>query len=221
MLADLPNESSTPTFPTISISKGIDAVELFILKSLVPFGRAFKPKSRNEEYLNSKLVNHLNKGNSPFVFEKDVIKSTTKRKEDIGVYFKESPQIDELPFYVLEAKRLPTPTSASRDEREYVTGANNDGGIERFKKELHGCKLKRCGMIGYVEEKDFSFWHKKINNWIKDLGKNNPDSEVNWKVSEKLNSLTITDAVAHCDSTHSIKKTSRSIKLFHFWVLFS
>jgi hypothetical protein len=219
MLADLPNESSAPKFPTISISKGIDAVELFILKSLVPFGKAFKPNSRNEEYLNSKLVNHLNKGNSPFVFEKDVIKSTTKRKEDIGVYFKESPQVDELPFYVLEAKRLPTPTGTSRDEREYVVGLKSDGGIERFKKDLHGCKLGRCGMIGYVEEKDFPFWQKKINEWIKDLVKNNPDSEINWEGTEKLSSLTITNTVAHCNSAHSIKESSRSIKLFHFWVL--
>lgn len=219
MLADLSSEQHTPDFPEIPVSKTIEIVESFICKNLPPFGKAFKARSQNEKYLNSKLVIHLNKGEGPFIFEKDVAKLHTRREEDIGVYLKESPQIDELPFYVLEAKLLPTPASTSRDQREYVIGSKNDGGIERFKKELHGFWINRCGMVGYIEKNDFNFWHQKINEWIGGLITNNPDPNLSWKEADKLQPIKILTNTARCNSSHEINRTSKTVKLSHFWVI--
>ena len=56
------------------------------------------------------------------------------------------------PILVMEGKRLPTPGSGR--EREYVASAAGEkpgGGVQRFKLGLHGAKLSRAGMVGYVQ----------------------------------------------------------------------
>ena len=65
------------------------------------------------------------------------IKFTSYRKED---------ENDDA-FFVMEAKRLPTP-SKSR-EKEYVEG--NLGGIERFKRGHHGNSLAKSAMVAYIQ----------------------------------------------------------------------
>ena len=129
------------------------------------FSIAYSGKRHKEKYLNHRLVNHLNRTSLPYTFAKDVAKPDSKREEDIGVYPKET-ALTSRAFFVLEAKRLPTPSGSGRDMREYVIGNKEDGGIERFKREYHGGGLNPCGMIGYVEEKDFADWLEIINCWI-------------------------------------------------------
>ncbi|MDN8037871.1 hypothetical protein [Burkholderia vietnamiensis] len=70
----------------------------------------------------------------------------------------------------IECKRLPTPKSKDRDEREYViNGLATTGGIQRFKEGLHGGTHSRAAMIGYVQAETPQFWQGRLNGWIADL----------------------------------------------------
>lgn len=62
-------------------------------------------------------------------------------------------------FFDIECKRL-----YDKNKKEYVAGKT--GGIERFKKNLHGTDLEYSAMIGYVENRDENFWLERINGWI-------------------------------------------------------
>lgn len=218
MLAETSHQDYKPDFPAMADQKSIETLEGVIRKNIPKFGNAFKPKKQNEVYLNSKIINYFNRLGSPFIFEKDVAKRNTKRNEDIGVYFKDSSEIDDTPFYVIEAKRLPTPKSKKRNQQEYIIGFNNDGGVERFKKSLHGAKLKRSGMIGYIEQGTFDEWFKNINTWVEDLSKTNLDVSIIWNKKESLKELKINANVAFCVSKHAIKLTKNKIELAHFWI---
>jgi hypothetical protein len=71
-------------------------------------------------------------------------------------------------FFVIEAKRLPTDFSGKSREKEYVKGEG--GGIERYKRGLHGRYLVESAIIGYIQdEQNCTHWQQKINNWIKEL----------------------------------------------------
>ncbi len=55
------------------------------------------------------------------------------------------------PILVMEGKRLPTPGSGR--EREYLAspvGEKPGGGVQRFKLGLHGARLSRAGLVGYL-----------------------------------------------------------------------
>src|SRR5947199_34120 len=88
----------------------------------------------------------------PFRFQPEfieVITSGRSPKVDFGT-LSDSEKIiisdreygDDDSFFSFEAKRLPTPGTGR--EKEYVTGngIKQSGGIERFKKGLHGSKIK-------------------------------------------------------------------------------
>ena len=112
-------------------------------------------------------------------------------------------------IYCIEAKRLPT---GKRDrEKEYVMG--DGGGIQRFKKNLHGMNrtgnlLERNGMVGYVQENDFDHWHTQINQWITD--------EPTWSNTEMLQKVSF-GTIAKLESTHE-RISKDNLKLTHFWI---
>jgi hypothetical protein len=114
------------------------------------------------------------------------------------------------PLFVVESKRLPSKTF----ETEYVKGETNNGGIERFKIDKHGKGLSECGMIGFIEAENFSFWKTSINGWIEDLSQ----SDKNWKNDEVLNEEENQPEYMYLKSVaHTI--TSRKVLLHHLWII--
>jgi hypothetical protein len=83
---------------------------------------------------------------------------------DIGVYLKmDDTEIDPPMITVFEGKRLTTKLTKKR-RREYVIGHEERGkhircgGIERFKLAIHGARLNRAGMIGYIQDGTSDDW---------------------------------------------------------------
>lgn len=221
MIAEtLTNTYVQPDFD--SLSEPIEKVVTYIEKSLPGFSNFFSGKKNKEKFLNQKLVRLLNAPDAPYYFSKDDTKEIGNREEDIGVYTNErstglssADLLTQTPFFVLEAKRLPTPSG--RDSREYVIGQNEDGGIERFKLEHHGKGHRHCGMIGYVEENDFSHWRKTINKWISDLSEASSDSTITWSKSEHLKGAVKKGITQRFSSTHTRLK-NESFSMTHIWI---
>lgn len=123
---------------------------------------------------------------------------------------------DDQPFLVFECKRLPADRKGR--EREYVTGDNSNGGIQRFKLGLHGAALTRAAMIAYVQRSTCSEWVDKINEWIKELGES---VDVSWNYSERLivSEACLTKRSLRLVSNHSrVSGGTASIELTHLWV---
>jgi hypothetical protein len=113
------------------------------------------------------------------------------------------------PLFIVESKRLPSQTF----ETEYVKGKKQNGGIERFKNEKHGKGLSDCGMLGFIEKENISFWLAKINKWIEDLSM----SDVNWSKDEMVNELENRSGFGYLNSiAHT--KSSKIMLLHHFWI---
>ena len=118
-------------------------------------------------------------------------------------------------FFSIEAKRLPTP--GSKREKEYVIGLKNNGGIERFKTGKHGSQLKYSGMIGFIQENDFKYWNKKINEWIVELSRMDNESDIKWHESEILRPEHFKRTTAQLVSKHK-RMDKSNIVLCHLWV---
>lgn len=123
------------------------------------------------------------------------------------------------PFLVLEGKRLPAPVS--NREREYVVGQGQiSGGIQRFKLGLHGARLPRAAIVGYIQGNTVQHWFTSINVWINDLAHGNDG----WTTTDCLDDLKIDTAtqVARCSSRHSrIDSDTSEIELTHLWIKMS
>jgi len=121
------------------------------------------------------------------------------------------------PFLVMEGKRLPAPSSDR--EREYVIGTKKtSGGIERFKLGLHGDKLPRAAMIGYVQSGSFNAWYNAINRWIGDLS---AETNSDWSNGDRLaiQGIDAGGGTAVCQSAHPrVNAASSVIELDHVWI---
>jgi hypothetical protein len=130
---------------------------------------------------------------------------------DLYFYPNDENQIPIKSIFSIECKRLPAPTK--KREKEYVVGDNNNGGIERFKTEKHGAGLDDCGMIGFVEQNTFSFWHTTINQWITGFS----ETDTFWQKDEILSATEImTDFAVLKSNAH--KKTQKPVHLHHLWI---
>ncbi len=110
---------------------------------------------------------------------------------------------------LIEGKRLHDPS-----DKQYVSGKT--GGITRFKQEQHGADVEVACMVGYVQDKTFSFWHEKINSWIRSEGTSSTNP--NWDETDCLMKRTETaEHLSHCSSQHG-RVSKIPIKLHHFWV---
>lgn len=188
----------------------------------------------NENGLTQRLCRFLNRniGNFPFLFDKEDMEEDTKgnsSRVDIGVYAQNEVivvndrQFDENEsFFKIEAKRLGKLEKVR--EKEYVVGRfdkdrkyKNSGGIERFKKSIHGKKAIHSAIIGYVQLHDFNHWFKAINGWITDLSKAKPEF---WSAHELLQNESAASKLATYISYHlrEQKGVKDEIKLHHFWI---
>lgn len=137
---------------------------------------------------------------------------------DIGVFWQlpGQPATRWPRVTAIEAKRLDTTLPMQR-RREYVVGHGTVcGGMERFKKGIHGRELRHKAMLlGYVQSDDMPTWHRRINEWIISLAAE-PGHKPVWNDSECLADVEFDDGVAVCEST--LLRADDSLRLVHVWI---
>lgn len=201
----------------ISTSKYVEKLEDFLETHLVSFSPTKIEIGDSEEDITEKVYHHLqNKSKDlPFYFQTEARQKTVsgkghKKRVDLGVHIYVEDNDSEL-IYCIEGKRLPTDKPNGEREKEYVFGKG--GGIERFKTNQHGKNrkgelLERNGMIGYIQQNDFDYWHSSINNWIE----NNSD----WHSEEALKKSESTSGGKY--TSEHIRTTKDKVFLTHFWL---
>jgi len=214
-------ELSLNELPDTSIPKGTTLKLIFkAIQDTTPFfisGISKIKKKLNEEELTQEFVAHLRRNSGEFPFcvgqEKKDIYKLAKGKPDIYFYSKEVADTTES-IFDLEAKRLPPPKDKRR-EKEYVVGegVKATGGLQRFKRELHGKGLTNCGMLAFIEQQNPLFWKSQINKWISDLCQT--DNE--WSLDELLDEILQKDKFTYLVS--NLKKVSnQNSNMHHFWI---
>jgi len=169
-----------------------------------------KKKNENqhsEAFCNFMNLRTRNKSITLIQFQREIAQKGN-RTVDIGVY------LGTILVYTIESKLLPTPKGSKgspRNEYEYVYGKG--GGIQRFKDNHHGLDhdenlLRENGLIAFVKENKFDFWHKKINQWILDAS---------WNKSERLKKVYFNSTTARLNSNHK-RIDGSDVILHHFWV---
>ncbi len=212
-----------------SIKKVFD----FIERCLPEFKIKYSTR-RPEDGLTQELVYILDKESRKvlplYAFDAEHMEDTTKgnsRRDDIGIRAIEGITIQteyypyNKPFIVIEAKRLDCKITKER-KKEYVVGRYDkkkyidSGGIERFKKEIHGKGLVYVGMIGYMQTDNFSSWFTKINSWIEEEIKAPTSDNLIWEEKEKL----ILDKENQLFSTYlsEHKCKIKDISMYHIWI---
>ena len=107
-------------------------------------------------------------------------------------------------------------------KKEYVVGRYDDakyiesGGIERFKKEIHGSGLVYVGMIGYMQTDDFDSWLEKVNNYISDEVSSPSSTELIWEEMDKLIVNNENKLFNTYLSQHKCK--TKDISMYHIWI---
>jgi hypothetical protein len=119
------------------------------------------------------------------------------------------------PLFVVESKRLPAPKPIKKREKEYVMGYKNNGGIERYKKEIHGKNLDNCGMLGFIESGTPLLWLERINSWIKSLA----ETSRIWKIDEQLTMKEQNADYSYLFSIVHINTSDKNTALHHWWIM--
>jgi len=229
MLADAnQNISSGKLSEGVEPDSSIKSVVAFIEVYFTNFSKKVKGEiTTSEKSLTDKLCKYFNRqaGNYPFYFHHENVENhasgtspqtdigTLSKKENLTVGDRSYGEFDS--FFSIEAKRL-TPGH----KREYVIGQERpSGGIERFKKRIHGKELKYAAIIGYIQGKDSNHWYIKINDWIDELITSTPDI---WKVDDKLTKQDIElegiDKFTSKNFRSEVNGQEDFIHLFHFWI---
>lgn len=216
--------SNQTTIPYNNIKSGsstngyVDKLINFLEEHYASFPTAYPISTdESEEDISDKLYRHLQRQSRltgvPFEFQPETPQKMPtakghKKRADFGVNLNTFDINMEL-IYCIEAKRLPTGTG--KREKEYAM--DDGGGIQRFKKNLHGMNrrgglLERNGMVGYVQQNDFDHWYQKINEWIID--------EPTWSNTEILQKVNF-GTIAKLESTHE-RISKHNLKLTHFWI---
>lgn len=167
-----------------------DFTQIYVEQAQILIRKYDYPFNINGQYRD---ITNLSKGYSDFYF------------------YPNEQNISTSSLFSVEAKRLPSPSKYRK--KEYVIGDKNNGGIERYKIEKHGKHLNQCGLLGFIEKEDATFWIQKINKWITDL----TEIDSSWKKDETLLKIESTNY-------HSILKSiayrkSSSINLTHLWII--
>ena len=210
-------------------------VVAFVEKQLVEFSVQYTSSAiTNEKGLTQELCVLLNfyvkEEGYPFWFEKEYMEEPEKGDSpqvDIGVISSQERGIvigskcfSRESFFSMEAKRLDK-ISKTR-EKEYLVGRiekgkyKECGGVERFKKEIHGKGLRYGAIIGYVQAFDFDYWHNTINSWIDELIDGMIDTSVKWSEKDKLLEEYKYSTTARFKSENS--RIADCILLIHLWV---
>ena len=236
MFCEQPEDNVSQKLSGLSENDSIKKVLIFIEKCLPAYKKKLESfKSLNpEDGLTQELVyildNKCRKDLPICGFATEHMEDTSKgnsRRDDIGVRAIEGITIDTIsypdnkPFFVLEAKRLDSKIGKKR-KKEYVVGRVDgdkyidSGGIERFKKEIHGVGLNYVGMIGYMQTDNFDTWFEKINTWIKEEI-NSPSSEgLSWSNQDELKKVKKNSLFVTHNSKH--KCNTKEIDMYHIWL---
>ena len=108
---------------------------------------------------------------------------------------------------------------ASKRRQEYVVGHEKDGkyihcgGIERFKRAIHGSKFNNAGMIGYVQDGTPDHWFHKVNGWIVELSQQHNPA---WSEKELLTPATTDERVTEYSSV--VCRKTGELHLTHLWI---
>ncbi len=235
MLVDsFQNISSGQLTHGIELESSLNSVVEFIEVHFAQFQEKVKGEiTANEKSLTDKLCKYFNRnaGSYPFYFHHENVENpasgispqtdigTLSDNEKLVIGDRSYGEFDS--FFSIEAKRLPTP--GQNREKEYVIGNDRpSGGIERFKKGIHGKNLKYAAIIGYIQEENTNHWYLKINEWIGELITSTPNL---WKENDKL----VKQGIEQNGLDKFISKNFRSevdgkedfISLFHFWISLS
>ena len=133
---------------------------------------------------------------------------------DIGIYTRGD---SSARFFAMEAKRLDTSmTNYARRKKEYVVN-DNQGGIERFKREIHAKELLCAGMLGYIQSDDFNTWYKRINDYINEEISSSTIGVV-WNRNDLLQIEKINMVYATYVSKH-LRESGSEIDLYHIWII--
>lgn len=149
--------------------------------------------------------------------------SNQAKRADIGVYLgRQYNSYNTNMFCWIESKRLPTPKSARRDEREYVfvnhlqNQFEGNGGIERFKLNKHGEGLPVAIMFGYVQSNTFEYWEEKVNQWLQTYSSMVP-SYPNEKL-ERIGPNVNRFRSIHQRIDYKNMQPMQDITIYHFWI---
>jgi hypothetical protein len=218
--------------PGTSIAAVLDFVESHLPEFAQKYGYI-----ENEKNLTSQLISLLglytHKSSCLFRFVKDdpqnlmngnspTVDIAVQSNQLEGVTIETKHYQNDESCFSFEAKRLSSKVGKTR-EKEYLIGRFDgnrkyidSGGVERFKKGIHGSKLEFSGIIGYVQENDYSYWHSMINSWIDELVPGSSTSTVNWIEEDKLveENVSITARYRSKNSRVGIG----NIVLFHIWI---
>ncbi len=144
----------------------------------------------------------------------------TRRSSDFGIIEVEDndPTDIDKAFFVIEAKRLPLPTSDR--EREYIIGNPEGGGIERYKRSQHGADLIKSAMVAYIQTETCSHWYTKVNGWIQDLIDAPISSDIVWNSNDLLTFQNQFDTTFKYKSNNKRihKGQTDDIQLLHYWL---
>lgn len=184
--------------------------------------KEYPSKSAKEKSLSRKLATHLNDEsrlrNNFFMIITEYDEPESERTDDFGfIKFKpyRNGEGDDA-FFVMEAKRLPTPSKAR--EKEYVEG--NLGGIERFKRGHHGASLTKSAMVAYVQKETYPHWLTKVNSWIQDLINTSTTADIVWNSEDLLVFQTQFDTTFKYKSNNKRIHQGKTddILLLHYWL---
>jgi hypothetical protein len=122
------------------------------------------------------------------------------------------------PLVPIECKRLPTPSGATRDEREYLFSAHSStGGVQRFKAGHHGAAHTVGAMIAYIQDQGIDFWDSQMRAWLQDLIEIPLEG---WSIDDELR-ITSRDTAARSAFLESIHRRNGGlpdIHLHHLWI---
>ncbi len=233
LLGHLKPSESIGQIEDLPKNQHISEVVNFIESNLNEFISEYKKKYSHikiEKGLNQELSSFFNciVNNEPFYFQPENMEDTKRGDSpitDIGVKTKEENIVIDIysyskrqTFFSIEAKRLGL---TGKREKEYLIGHYENGkykdcgGVERFKKGIHGSGLKYSAIIGYVQKNDFSFWFSKINCWIDELVKDEKQN-IEWTKKGKLKKIYFKQKKAKLISKN--KRREDYIFLYHFWI---
>jgi len=223
MIADEITSIEKPCELSEAQGRTLECIKKCIVMAIIPFKKAKSERNMglklNEKKLTQILVHQIQfqlmKISSIIVnSEYSDVHFGTKGIPDFYFYYPADGK-EYMPLFVVESKRLPVPNNIKKREKEYVLGNANNGGIERFKKEIHGKHFYNCGMIGFVEKFTSSYWLNMINTWIRNIAEIDPD----WNDDEQLELLEDTDDYCHLMSIVRRKITGKNVLLYHWWII--
>jgi len=232
LLCNQPNDNIEQQFNGLEKSQSIKKIFNFIEECLPEFKNKYS-LLKPEDGLTQELVYILDNESREKLplcgFSTEHMEDTTKgnsRRDDIGIRAIKGITLhatfypNNKPFIAIEAKRLDSKIVKKR-KKEYVVGRYDEkyiesGGIERFKKEIHGNELVYVGMIGYMQTDDFDSWLAKINKYIKEEISSPTSIELIWEEKDKL----ILDKKNQLFSTYisEHKCKSKEVSMYHIWI---